>query len=109
MDFITILTAFLILGSGIKVGVSFWNMVWKPWFDFKPYSMLEAFVLSGLVIFAYNVGIFESLGIAKEVTLQPMFHYVDLFVTTLIVTGGANGVHKFIKMAKNSLAKEEVK
>ena len=107
MDFLLLLTEFIILGAGIKVGVSFWNLMLKPFIDLKKYSLIEAFILSSLITFSYNISMYEALGINKEVSLQPMFHYVSLFVTALILRGGANGVHKFIKLIKNSLSKEE--
>ena len=97
MDLLTVLFSFIIIGVTLKVAVDYFNLILLPFVDLKKYSLLSAFTLSILVITAYNKGLLTTMEIPQDFSLQPYFHYVDLLITSLVMTGGAKAVNLIIK------------
>ena len=96
MDFLQVLFVFVIMATIIKVAVDNVNAVVLPFLDIKKYSMLTAFGLTALTVITYNGGLFEALQVPTELSLQPYFHGVDILVTILCLTGGANAIHQIV-------------
>lgn len=69
----------------------------KPYVDIKKYALTVAFVLSALTIVAFNNGILTTLGVPIETTRQTMFLFVDILLTSLVMTGGAKSVRSIAK------------
>jgi hypothetical protein len=107
MDFLQVLFSFIIIGVVVSVAISYLNLIAKPYVNIKKYSMTTGAILSFLVIFAYNKGILTALEIPIEnVTNQPWFHYTDLFLTAIIGSAGANGVHRVTEGIKKYIAEK---
>lgn len=96
MDFLQVLMVFIIIATVIKVAVDNVNAIVLPFFDIKKYSLLTAFVLTSMAVITYNNGILTALQVPTEFSFQPYFHIVDIFISILVLTGGANAVHQIV-------------
>lgn len=110
MDLMQMLIKFFMLGVCIKVAVDSINLMVKPFKDIKKYSLITAFCLSVMVFTSFNYGLFEALEIPiKDVSFQPYFHFVDMFITSVIGMSGALGFHKVVKAIASYIQQPEVK
>jgi hypothetical protein len=93
MDILTIMVVFFLLATIIKIATNNVVSVCKPWKDLKQYRLVIAFMLTGFGISGLNFGVLEALNIPFE-TSRPWFHYFDLTLTVLFLTGGAQAIHR---------------
>ncbi|MBN2796242.1 MAG: hypothetical protein JXR88_12600 [Clostridia bacterium] len=93
MDILSILLIFFLFTTIVKISTDNVDALMKPLFDVKKYKMIIALLLTLVGIFGLNRGIFETLNVPIEVS-RSWFHYFDLVVTSLFLTGGAQAIHK---------------
>ena len=97
-DYGLVLMSFILIGTLISIAVSLINLLVKPYADIKKYSMTTSMALSVLIFTSFNVGVMKSLGIPVEgTTIEPYFHFVDIFLTSILGVGGAKGFREIIK------------
>jgi uncharacterized membrane protein YvlD (DUF360 family) len=96
-NLILLFTGYFIIGLVINMSTSTLVAILKPFWDIQKYSMVVAAIISAFIIVAYNQGIMTTLSVPLEISRQPMFHIVDLVVTSIIFTLGSQAVHKLIE------------
>lgn len=100
MDILIVLTVFFLLAAVVKIAVDNVVQIVKPWLDLKKYKLVIALALTAFGVFAINMGILEALAVPLEVS-RSWFHFYDLIITTLFLTGGARAIHKLDKAWKD--------
>ena len=93
IDMILILFVFFILATIIKIATDNITQVLKPFVDVSKYKLIIALVLTTFGVFGLNQGVLEVLNVPLEVS-RSWFHYYDLVLTSLFLTGGAQAIHK---------------
>lgn len=93
MDIISILLIFFLIATVIKIATDNVAALLKPIVEVTKYKLIIALFLTALGVFSLNIGVLESLNVPQEVS-KSWFHYFDLTVTTLFLTGGAQAIHK---------------
>lgn len=93
-EILLLLINYIIIGVLISLATSTLISIVKPFKDFSKYSLLVAATISTLIITAYNQGVLTSLQVPQVFSLQPYFKYVDIGLTSVIFTLGAQAVHK---------------
>lgn len=93
MDILSLLIVFFLIATIIKIAADNVAAVLKPIGDVKKYKLIIAFILTAFGVFGLNMGVLESLQVPLEVS-RSWFHYFDLILTTLFLTGGAQAIHK---------------
>lgn len=93
MDILIVLAIFFILATVIKIATDNVIEVLKPLRDIQKYKLIVALVLTIFGVFGLNLGILNALNIPQEVS-RSWFHYFDLVLTILFLTGGAQAIHK---------------
>ena len=93
MDILSILIVFFLIATVIKIATDNVAAVLKPIGDVKKYKLMIALVLTSFGVFGLNMGVLEALNVPLEVS-RSWFHYFDIVVTVLFLTGGAQAIHK---------------
>lgn len=93
MDILSILIIFFLIATIIKIATDNVAALCQPFKDVNRYKLIIALALTLFAIFGLNLGILNALKIPLEVS-RSWFHYFDLVVTTLFLTGGAQAIHK---------------
>ena len=93
-ELLLLLTNYIIIGVLVSLATSTLISIFKPIRDFSKYSLMVAAVISTLIITAYNQGILTTLEVPQDFSLQLYFKYVDIGLTSIIFTLGAQAVHK---------------
>lgn len=93
MNILVILAVFFIIATVIKIAVDNIVNIVKPFTDVKRYKLVIALVLTIFGVFGLNLGILNALNVPFE-TSRSWFHYFDLVLTVLFLTGGAQAIHK---------------
>jgi hypothetical protein len=93
MDILSILIVFFLIATIIKIATDNVAAVIRPLGDVKKYKLIIALLLTIFGVFGLNMGVLEALNVPLEVS-RSWFHYFDLVLTTLFLTGGAQAIHK---------------
>lgn len=99
-DLLMVFVSYLVIGLTVTASVSTIVAIFKPYIDLQKYSLTISAVLSIAIFVAYNRGILTALGIPQDFSIQPLFHFVDLGLTAIIGTLGAQGFHKLMEGIK---------
>ena len=105
MDILSILIVFFLIATVIKIATDNVAAVLKPIGDVKKYKLMIALVLTSFGVFGLNMGVLEALNVPLEVS-RSWFHYFDIVVTILFLTGGAQAIHKLNNAWKTYKVKE---
>jgi hypothetical protein len=93
MDILSLLIIFFLIATVIKIATDNVAAVLKPFGEVKKYKLIIALVLTAFGVFGLNMGVLEALNVPLEVS-RSWFHYFDIVVTILFLTGGAQAIHK---------------
>ena len=93
MDILSILIVFFLIATVIKIATDNVASVLLPVSDVQKYKLMIALTLTLFGVFGLNMGVFEALNVPLAVS-RSWFHWFDLVVTTLFLTGGAQAIHK---------------
>lgn len=96
-NLILLLTSYAIMGLVINMATSTSLQILKPYINLQKYALTIAMVFSGLIITSFNMGLLTALNIPQEFSSQPYFHIVDLVVSSIVMSKGAQAVHKLIE------------
>ncbi len=107
MDIFAVLFIFFLLATIIKIATDNVAELFKPFKDITKYKLVIAFVLTTTGVIGLNQGILEVLNVPLEVS-RSWFHYFDLILTSLFLTGGAQGIHKLADAWKEYKGRKEI-
>ncbi|MBN2884237.1 MAG: hypothetical protein JXN10_11960 [Clostridia bacterium] len=93
MDILSLLIIFFLIATVIKIATDNVAAVLKPIRNVTKYKLIIALILTAFGVFGLNMGVLEALNVPLEVS-RSWFHYFDLVLTTLFLTGGAQAIHK---------------
>lgn len=99
MDILSILIIFFFVATIIKIATDNVAQVFKAFNDISKYKLIIALFLTLVGVFGLNRGILEALGIPIEIS-RWWFHYYDLLVTALFLTGGSQAIHRLAEAWK---------
>jgi hypothetical protein len=99
------LLAFVILSTIITLATDQIKSLLAPYFNIEKYALTVAMILSMAVIFTFYYGMGEALSVPIAGITLGFFQYVDLFLSGMILSGGAVMVHKLIDTITETLKK----
>lgn len=106
MDILIVLAIFFILATVIKIATDNVIELCKPLVDIQKYKLIVALALTLFGVFGLNLGVLNALNVPQVVS-RSWFHYFDLVLTTLFLTGGAQAIHKLDDAWKEYNLKKE--
>ena len=98
MDNLVLLLAnYAIMGILINMGTSTTLQILKPYIQLQKYALTIAVIFSAAIIATFNMGLMTALSVPQEFSAQPYFHFVDIFVSSIVLSKGSQAIHKLIE------------
>lgn len=105
MDIITILATFALFAMIVTIATDRTAQLFEPFVNIDKYKLLVAFVWTSVGIVGLNVGMLETLEIITGVAYS-WIHVFDLALTSVFLTGGAQGIHRLADMFMDYIGKK---
>lgn len=96
-NLILLLSSYAIMGIIINMATSTSLQILKPYVTLQRYALTIALIFSAAIIATFNMGLLTALSIPQEFSSQPYFHFVDIAVSSIVMSKGAQAVHKLIE------------